>query len=412
MTNQSIESGKRFAKTLTAALIAVFVIVSIFASVVFAADGSETRNVKIIIDAEETTVTTTETEPIEILTTSGIALQDTDRLDFSGYNETEGGSIVINRLKTINVEHNNVIESKKVYALTVGGALSEAGVNIEKNEMAGAPLDAPVLDGMLIKIKPYFTVKLKADGKTQSFNVIEGTVADLLKKAGVTLDRDDFTKPKLNKKLKAGMSVKVYRVSFKNKTVTRKIKFSTKMIEDEDLEIGKTKVVKKGKNGKKKVTYKIKYINGKKVKSTKINQVVTKKAKKKVVKVGTKTAEGYKDVEPNGVTSKWGYSVGQKISGKYTHYCACATCNGSNSGTTSSGYRIYNGMENPYYIACNWLPTGTVINVDGVNYCVVDRGGSGLSRVGRIDIFTPEGHAACYRYGTGPCEITIVRLGW
>ena len=39
-------------------------------------------------------------------------------------------------------------------------------------------------------------------------------------------------------------------------------------------------------------------------------------------------------------------------------------------------------------------------------------GGSGLSSVGRIDIYTPEGHAAALRGGTGSCTIEIVRLGW
>ena len=121
---------------------------------------------------------------------------------------------------------------------------------------------------------------------------------------------------------------------------------------------------------------------------------------------------GTENIQANGVDSKWGYKVGQTINGRYTHYCACATCNGNSNGITSSGRRISNGMANPYYIACNWLPLGSVINVDGTNYTVVDRGGSGLSATGRIDIFTPEGHAACYRYGTGPCTIKIVRLGW
>ena len=69
-------------------------------------------------------------------------------------------------------------------------------------------------------------------------------------------------------------------------------------------------------------------------------------------------------------------------------------------------------MENPYYIACNWLPLGTVLDVDGELYTVVDRGGSGLSKQGRIDIFTPGGHSDALRKGTGRCTITIVRLGW
>lgn len=411
MTNQSIESGKRLFKTAASTVIALFVIVSIFATVVFAADNG-TTNVKIIRDNEEITVSTTETEPIEILTTAGITLEDDDRLDFSGYVEGEGGTIVINTLKSVNVEYNNTITTYNVYGATVSDALGEMKIEPKSNEKVNYPLDEAVIDGMVLKIKPAFEVKLKADGKTQTFSVIEGTVADLLREAGITLGAEDYTKPSVSKKLKANMTVKVFRVTYENKTVTKKIKFTTKTVKDDDMYVGETKVVKKGKKGKKAVTYRVKYINGKKKSKTKIKVKVLKKAKQKVVKVGTKKREGAQDVEPNGVTSKWGYTVGQHINGKYTHYCACAACNGSNSGITSSGKKIYNGMENPYYIACNWLPLGTVINVDGVLYTVVDHGGSGLSAEGRIDIFTPEGHAACYRYGTGPCDITIVRLGW
>ena len=69
-------------------------------------------------------------------------------------------------------------------------------------------------------------------------------------------------------------------------------------------------------------------------------------------------------------------------------------------------------MADPYYVACNWLPLGSVISVNGKNYTVVDRGGSGLSARGRIDIYTPAGHQAALKGGTGSCSITIVRLGW
>ena len=141
-----------------------------------------------------------------------------------------------------------------------------------------------------------------------------------------------------------------------------------------------------------------------------IDKDVITKAKSEVVKVGTKETDGAK-VKTNGVKNKKGYKVGQVISGRYTHYCACGTC-GTGTGRTASGKRVSNGMKNPYYIACNWLPMGSIVNIDGTNYTVVDRGGSGLSSVGRVDIFTPEGHRACYKYGTGKCTLTIMRLGW
>ena len=79
---------------------------------------------------------------------------------------------------------------------------------------------------------------------------------------------------------------------------------------------------------------------------------------------------------------------------------------------TASGKKLTNGMENPYCVACNWLPLGSIIEVDGVTYTVADRGGSGLSRVGRIDIYTPEGHTAAKQNGRGSASIKIIRLGY
>ena len=235
------------------------------------------------------------------------------------------------------------------------------------------------------------------------------TVGDLLERANVTLDSNDYTVPAVNQELETGVTVDVNRVDYVEETVKVKVKYTTKKKKDNSLPKGEKIVVRKGKNGVKEVTYKVKYVNGEAINKEKVEEVVTKEAVTKVVKVGTNDNP---EVKPNGVTSKNGYTIGQVIEGRYTHYCACATCNGNSRGITSSGKRIYNGMSNPYYIACNWLPLGTVLKVNGHNYTVVDRGGSGLSRRGRIDIFTPEGHSACYRYGTGSCKIEIVRLGW
>ncbi|MBR7072527.1 MAG: G5 domain-containing protein, partial [Eubacterium sp.] len=190
------------------------------------------------------------------------------------------------------------------------------------------------------------------------------------------------------------------------------VAFETVKENDKNLYKGTEEVAVEGKNGEKTITYNVRYVNGKEESREKVSSVVTVQPVTKVIKVGTKKKAPGADATPNGIKSMNGYKLGDVIEGRYTHYCACATCNGNGRGITSSGRKISNGMANPYYIACNWLPMGSVINVDGTNYTVVDRGGSGLSRVGRIDIFTPEGHAACYRLGTGSCTIKIVRLGW
>lgn len=410
MTNQSIVAGKRqTARAILSTVIALLIVVSVFTSTAFAGYLEE-YDVKIVDGGEEITVTTNETEPIEILNTAGISLDSDDKLDLASFEQGEGGTIVINRLNTINVEFGDTIQTYSVYGSTVGSALNEIGVNVSENDEINYELTDYVKDGMVIDIESAFSVTLTADGETSEYAIVNGTVADLLKLAGITLGSDDFTKPALSTSLKANMKVAVYRVEYKTLTQTETVKYKTVKENDSSLAAGKTKTASKGADGTADVTYKVKYVNGKETERQETARNVVKKAVDEVVKVGTKKTDD--TVKPNGVKSKNGYTVGQKISGRYTHYCACATCNGNGRGITSSGKKIYNGMSNPYYIACNWLPLGSVVKVKGHNYTVVDRGGSGLSRQGRIDIFTPEGHSACYKYGTGKCTIEIVRLGW
>ncbi len=411
MTNQSKIAGSRSLRVIFQAVIAVMLIVSTFA-VTALADTLQSYEVKVIDNGAETTITTTETEPIEILTKAGINLSADDKINYSDFSKGEGGTIVINRLSTIKVEYNGNIQSYNVYSATVKEALKELGIELNSETSVNCSLTAPVKNSMVIRVFKNATVNLTADDRTVRYTNVKGTVADLIALAGIKLDEHDYTEPALDTALTDGMDILVCRVEYKVKTKTESVKYSTIKKKDKKLAKGVKTTVTKGVKGKKTVTYNIKYVNGEVDSKEVLSQKTKKKATSKVVKVGTKKVKGAAKIKSNGVNSRNGYKVGQVISGRYTHYCACAKCNGNSRGITSSGKKIRNGMKNPYYIACNWLPLGSVIEADGVCYTVTDRGGSGLSRKGRIDIFTPEGHSACYKYGTGKCKITILRLGW
>lgn len=408
MINQSNAKGfKGISRAILIAVIAFVLSVAVFATTAFAGLVAQ-YNVELVIDNNEAIViTTNETEPIEILSQANITLDDSDKLDISAFKSGEGGTIKIDKANNINVEFDGVINTYNLYEDTVGEALDSLGIKVGPKDKINYELTDSVKDGMVINIKSAKSVTLKADGKSVKYAIYQGTVADLLSLAQITLGDDDYTKPSLDTQLKADMKVSVYRVEYKTVTETEKIAYKTTTQEDSSMDQGTQTVVTEGVNGKDEVSYKVKYVNGKEKEKTEISRNTVKAAVNKVVKVGTKKVA----VTPNGVTSKNGYTVGQKINGRYTHYCACGTC-GSGTGITASGKRVYNGMADPHYIACNWLPMGSVVSVNGTEYTVVDRGGSGLSATGRIDIFTPEGHAACYRYGTGSCSLEIVRLGW
>lgn len=409
MINQSVAGGLKGASRAVATAVITFVLaICIFATTAFAALTSE-YNVEIAVDNDSFVITTNETEPIEILSQANVTLAKSDKLDISSFKSGKGGTIKVDRLNTVHIEFDGVISTYEVYGDTVGEAISELGLTVNENDKINYALTDNVTDGMVITIKSAISVSLTVDGQKTKYAICQGTVEDLIALAQVTLGADDYTEPSLDSQLKADMSVKVFRVEYKEETKTEKTAFKTTEKKDSSLTQGTTKVITKGVKGEDEVTYRVKYVNGKEDSSEELSRKTIKAPVTQEVKVGTKKSGA--SVKSNGVTSKNGFTVGQTFQGRYSHYCACGAC-GTGSGNTASGKKVYNGMPNPYYIACNWLPMGSVVSVDGVNYTVVDRGGSGLSTTGRIDIFTPEGHAACYRYGVGSCTLTIVRLGW
>lgn len=409
MINQTASEGlKGISRAVLTAVISLILAITVFATTAFAGLATQ-YNVEIVVDKNEPIViTTNEEQPIEILKQANITLEQSDKLDISAFTSGEGGTIRIDKENDINIEFDGVINTYSVYEDTVGEALDSLGITVTKNDRVNYSLSEAVKQGMVITIQSAKFVTLNADGKTTKFAIYRGSVKDLLDLAQIKLGKDDYTKPALNTQLSADMNVEVLRVEYKEAVENESIAYKTTTENDSSMDRGTQKVVVSGVNGVDEVTYKVKYVNGKQESKTELSRKSVKAPVTKKVKVGTKR------VTPasNGVTSRNGYSVGQKINGRYTHYCACATCNGNSNGITSSGRRIRNGMADPHYVACNWLPLGSVISVDGTDYTVVDRGGSGLSAVGRIDIFTPQGHSACYRYGTGSCNIEIVRLGW
>lgn len=411
MTNQSIVGGKRKIKLILSTVIALVLIIAFSASTALAGTSSQ-YDVSIVDNGEQITVTTVETEPIKILNNAGIVLANDDKMDISAFAAGEGGTINVSRLNSIHIDFEGSILNFNVYSSSVGDALSEIGISITDSDRLNYSLNDRVVEGMVITLKSKSYVKVFADGREMHFPAVSGTVGDLIGNAGILLGTEDYTEPSINTSLSAGMAVTVCRVEYKQLTETEELEYSTIEKKNEDNYAGISRVVTKGINGIKDVTYQVKYVNGIEAERTPVNEVTVQECVDEVIEVGAKETKGTTDVKPNSRQSYNGIKVGDTISGRSTRYCSCAKCCGKATGVTASGKRVYTGMADPYYVALNWLPMGSVINVNGTNYTVVDRGGSGLSRKGRVDIYTPQGHQACFRLGAGACTITIIRIGW
>jgi hypothetical protein len=103
--------------------------------------------------------------------------------------------------------------------------------------------------------------------------------------------------------------------------------------------------------------------------------------------------------------------------GDITHYCACEKCCGKWANTsprkTADGTLLDEiDRTGEKTASCNWLPFDSIVEVAGIQYRIADRGGSGLSTVGRLDIYVPEGHQAALEAGWPQgIEIKIIKLG-
>lgn len=138
-----------------------------------------------------------------------------------------------------------------------------------------------------ITIKRAFDVSVKADGKTHTVKLAEGTVADALEKAAIKVGDDDLINVSLDESLRPGTSVEVNRVTYKTVTKTVAIPFTETKKESAMVKKGLTKVAVAGEEGKSVSKIREKLVDGKVVSSELIEKKTVKSPVTQVTLVGT-----------------------------------------------------------------------------------------------------------------------------
>lgn len=82
-----------------------------------------------------------------------------------------------------------------------------------------------------------------------------------------------------------------------------------------------------------------------------------------------------------------------------TAYCPCAKCCGKSPQNPLYGITASGKKAKPGIVACNWLPFGTKMKIDGRNYTVQDRGAKSIfgdkdRHEKRVDIYFEYHHQA------------------
>ncbi len=114
-----------------------------------------------------------------------------------------------------------------------------------------------------LKIDRAFDVAFDDGGTSRTVEMVEGeTVADLLKKAGVTLGADDVITPALTETVTPETQVVLQRITYQTQTVNETIPYETIERHTPLLKDGKTRQLEAGSNGSQTRTSVYKYVNG------------------------------------------------------------------------------------------------------------------------------------------------------
>jgi 3D (Asp-Asp-Asp) domain-containing protein len=127
-------------------------------------------------------------------------------------------------------------------------------------------------------------IRLEVDGRVIDLPRTGDTVREALEDAGVTLDADDEVSPTLESTLADGASVRVRRVRFVEREVEARIPFRT-AIRPTTRAVNPyhPTVLKEGRSGLKRLTYRVKMVDGVEVEKSPVAEVIVREPVTQVV---------------------------------------------------------------------------------------------------------------------------------
>lgn len=389
-------------------LTAVIIVVS-SGMVVYAQPAG--NKVKIIDGLKSTTVTTDIADPAKIVQEAGYVLDVNDKLDTDKFSEKDGGTIIIRRARLIRIDENGIISYILGYDDSLDSASSVSAEQIE-NEVT-----SQTKKSILSFANRAFTVSVNADGKTRKVAVSAGTVKDALKKAGIRLGKDDIVTPSADSAVTGNTRISVKRVSYKLRTETETVPFDSTVIADPSVSSREVEVITKGENGKKRVIYIDKYVNGELTDSSVKSEKIIQKPVTQVTKSGTKSLNALADFDSNGlpiseIKAPEGFKVDANGAPAEYQYCI----EGKATAYTGDPITAIGTVPKPGIIAVNpkQIPYGTecyVVSADGryvYGYCRAEDTG-GFVKMGNttIDLFMNT-ESMCDEWGNRPVKIYIL----
>lgn len=398
-----------------AALIMAFAVLC--AGTAFAAAPSS-YVVDIYDGSEITRVETSKNDAYEIVEQAEIILSDKDKLSLEAFIPGEDSEITIYRAASVTFVDLNGVSTSIVLAGTVSDLLQELAVTVEEGQLVSVPTDTVLYDGLVVKLTNAYHVTVTADGVTTALLIGEGTVADALQQANVSLGENDEVQPAVSEALFDNLEITVYRVTYAQRTVNEKIAFVKKTVKSSSMYEGQSEITQAGQNGEKTVTYRDKIVDGVYASSEVLSETVLNESVPQITTVGTKQKAvavaslrnggtpiselmqpAYLKIE-NGAPKEYK----QIITGKAAAYTAAPGSKTASGRTVKPGYIAVNPKQIPYGSEL-WI-----VSTDGIVYgyaIAADTGGFVKKGKFTVDLFMNT-ESECRQWGSRDVVIYVL----
>ncbi len=272
-------------------------------------------------------------------------------------------------------------------AQTVGGALSEAGIQLYAADFVDPPAETPPSAEMTITYRPSQELEVTTSAGVLTIRSSAGMVGEALAEAGIPLEGLDYSLPPESEALPADGQVRVVRVSESVQLIQKSIPFETETVSSSDVALGQQEIAQPGQDGLAIARTRIRYEDGQEVNRTVDDETVVRPPQTRIVNTGTKITVTTATVGGQNLEYWLAYKMYATI------YSPCNSGTGGCSYGTASGLRAGRGVVAVDPSMYSYLQ-GQRVYIPGYGYAVIgDIGGGyiiensiGVSRYRWIDL--------------------------
>ncbi|AXU16605.1 DUF348 domain-containing protein [Streptomyces clavuligerus] len=249
------------------------------------------KAVRLTVDGRTRTLHTFADDVGELLADAGVGTGAHDRVSPATTAElTSGDAVEVRYGRPLSLTLDGRRRTLWTTARTVGDALRLLAV-----PTAGARLSAPgsrpiPRSGLALDVRTERTVTFRADGRTHSVRTHALTVGQALSEAGILLRDEDTTSVPLDAFPRDGQNVSVLRISGAREVREESIPYEVVRVADPGLAAGTETVAQQGVPGVRRVTYELRTVDGVRREPRRIADVVVRPPVTHRVHVGTRNA--------------------------------------------------------------------------------------------------------------------------